>query len=71
MDLLITTMASDIGREIKLVIFTCLSDCFIAVGRDNAEPYLKSALDMVNLGLQGAIALSNNPDEFDYAESLK
>lgn len=64
-------MGSDIGRDLKLVIFSCLSDCFIAVGRDKAQMYLKPALDMVDLGLQGAIALSENPDEFEYAENLK
>lgn len=43
----------------------------MAVGSANVEPYLKHVLGMVDLGLQGAIALSNNPDELDYAESLK
>lgn len=71
MTLLIKAMGSDINRDLKLFIFECLSDCFMAVEREYAEKYLKAALDMVNLGLQGAIALSQDPDEFDYAENLK
>jgi hypothetical protein len=71
MDVLIKAMGSDLSRELKLTIFACISDCFMAVGRDHATPYLKPVLDIVNLGLQGAIALSSKPEEFEYAENLK
>jgi hypothetical protein len=62
MDLLINAMNSDISRDIKLIIFACLSDCFVSVGRDLASKYLKSTLDIVDLGLQGAIELSKHTD---------
>jgi hypothetical protein len=62
MDILIKVMNSDINRDLKLIIFACLSDCFVSTARDLAEKYLKNTLDIVDLGLQGAIELSKQSD---------
>jgi hypothetical protein len=44
----------DINRDLKLAIFMAISDTLLAVGR-YASPYLKRILEIVDLGMQGAI----------------
>lgn len=58
---LLTAINMDIERGLKLSIFMAISDTLLAVGR-YAAPYLKRILEIVDLGMQGAIELSKNPD---------
>lgn len=45
----------------------CIADCIAGVGRAHTLPHLSNILELIDLGFQAAITLSNNPEDFEYS----